>query len=104
MRLLDEKSTRHNFNSGRWLPGHLRLAGYLVNEKRVRRLVRLMGHEPVYRKPRLSMPGQAVTPYPYLLRERPATAPNAQSHCPGPAHPDVSQTPGMPSQNQRLST
>jgi hypothetical protein len=47
-----------------------------VNEKRVRRLVRLMGHEPVYPKPRLTLPGQGVTPYPYLLRERLATAPN----------------------------
>jgi putative transposase len=58
------------------LRDHLRLAGHVVNEKRVRRLVRLMGHEPVYPKPSLSIPGQGVTPYPYLLRERPATAPN----------------------------
>ena len=35
-----------------------------------------MGHEPVYPKPRLSVPGQDVTPYPYLLRDRPVTAPN----------------------------
>ena len=76
MRLLDEEFTRHNFKGVRGLRDHLRLAGYLVNEKRVRRLVRLMGHEPVYPKPRLSVPGQGVTPYPYLLRERPATAPN----------------------------
>ena len=55
---------------------HLRLARYVVNEKRVRRLVRLMGQEPVCSKPRLSVPGQRVTPYPYLLRDRPATAPN----------------------------
>ena len=76
MRLLDEEFTLHNFKGVRGLRDHLRLAGYLVNEKRVRRLVRLMGHEPVYPKPRLSVPGQGVTPYPYLLRERPATAPN----------------------------
>jgi putative transposase len=76
MRLLDEEFTQHNFKGVRSLRDLLRLAGYLVNEKRVRRLVRLMGHEPVYHKPRLSVPGQGVTPYPYLLRERPATAPN----------------------------
>lgn len=76
MRLLDEEFTRHNFKGVRGLRDHLRLAGYLVNEKRVRRLVRLMGQEPVYPKPRLSLPGQGVTPYPYLLRDRPATAPN----------------------------
>ena len=76
MRLLDEEFTRHNFKGVLGLRDHLRLAGHAVNEKRVRRLVRLMGHEPVYPKPRLSVPGQGVTPYPYLLRDRPATAPN----------------------------
>ena len=76
MRLLDEEFTLHNFKGVRGLRDHLRLAGHAVNEKRVRRLVRLMGHEPVYPKPRLSVPGQGVTPYPYLLRDRPATAPN----------------------------
>ncbi len=35
-----------------------------------------MGYEPVYSKPRLSVPGQDVSPYPYLLRDRAVTAPN----------------------------
>ena len=76
MRLLDEEFTRHTFKGVIGLRDHLRLAGHVVNEKRVRRLVRLMGHEPVYPKPRLSLPGEGATRYPYLLRERPATAPN----------------------------
>ena len=76
MRLLNEEFTVHNFKGVLILRDHLRLAGHAVNEKRVRRLVRLMGHEPVYPKPRLSIPGQGVTRYPYLLRDRPATAPN----------------------------
>ena len=76
MRLLDEEFTDHNFKGVLGLRDHLRLAGHAVNAKRVRRLVRLMGHEPIYPKPRLSIPGQGVTPYPYLLRDRPATAPN----------------------------
>ena len=76
MRLLDEEFTDHNFKGVLGLRDHLRLAGHAVNAKRVRRLVRLMSHEPVYPKPRLSVPGQGVTPYPYLLRDRPATAPN----------------------------
>ena len=76
MRLLDEEFTDHNFKGVLGLRDHLRLAGHAVNAKRVRRLVRLMGHEPVYPQPRLSVPGQGVTPYPYLLRDRPATAPN----------------------------
>ena len=98
MRLLDEEFTQHNFKGVLGLRDHLRLAGHVVNEKRVRRLVRLMGHEPIYpktaaRRPRfargrlmghepiypklrLSVPGQGVTPDSYLLRDRPATAPN----------------------------
>ena len=76
MRLLDAEFTQHNFKGVLGLRDHLRLAGNQVNKKRVCRLVRLTGHEPVYPKPRLSVPGQGVTPYPYLLRERPATAPN----------------------------
>ena len=76
MRLLDEDFTDHNFKGMLGLRDHLRQPGHAVNEKRVRRLVRLMGHEPVYPKPRLSVLGQSVTPYPYLLQDRPATAPN----------------------------
>jgi len=76
MRLLDEEFTRHNFKGVLGMRDYLRLAGYPVNEKRVRRLVRLMGQEPVYPKPRLSVPGEGMTRYPYLLRERVLTAPN----------------------------
>ena len=76
MRLLDAEFPEHIFKGVLGLRDHLRLAGHVVNEKRVRRLMRLMGHEPVYPKPHLSVPGQGVTPYPYLLRDRPATAPN----------------------------
>ncbi len=35
-----------------------------------------MGLQAVYPKPRLSVPGEGVTRYPYLLRERAVTAPN----------------------------
>ena len=48
MRLLDEVPTRHSFKGVRGLCDHPHRASYLVNEKRVRRLVRLMGHAPVY--------------------------------------------------------
>ena len=76
MRLLDEEFTNQNFKGVLDLRDHLRLVGHAVNEKCVRQLVRLMGHEPVYPKPRLSVPGQGVTPYLYLLRDHPATTPN----------------------------
>ena len=84
MRLLGEEFTDHNFKGVLGLRDHLRPAGHAVNEKRVRRLARLMGHEPVYPKPRLSVPGQGVTPDPYLLRDHPATAP---TRCGAPTLP-----------------
>jgi len=39
-----------------------------VNPKRVRRLMRLMGLEAIYPKPRLSLPNKPNPRYPYLLR------------------------------------
>ncbi|GAB3840563.1 hypothetical protein [Hymenobacter jeollabukensis] len=48
---------------------------YRVNEKRVRRLMRLMAQEPIYFKSRLSAPGEGVTRCPYLLQARVLTAP-----------------------------
>ncbi len=42
--------------------------GYQVSRKRVRRLMRVMGIEPIYPKPRLSIPGKGHKKYPYLLR------------------------------------
>jgi putative transposase len=42
--------------------------GYKVGRKRVRRLMRVMGLEPIYPKPRLIIPGKGHKKYPYLLR------------------------------------
>jgi putative transposase len=42
--------------------------GYGVNVKRVRRLLRQMGLEAIYPKPRLSQPGPGHRIYPYRLR------------------------------------
>jgi len=70
MHLLDEEYTRHSFKGVLGIRDHLRLQGHAVNEKRVRRLLRLMGLEAVYPKQRLSAPGEGATRYPYLLGER----------------------------------
>jgi putative transposase len=43
MRLLDEEYTRHSFKGVLGMRDYLRLQGHQVNEKRVRRLLRLMG-------------------------------------------------------------
>jgi len=42
--------------------------GEEVNRKRVQRLMRLMGLEAIYPKPRLSLAGKGHRTYPYLLR------------------------------------
>ena len=46
----------------------LRLPGYKLGRDRVRRLMRTMGIEPIYPKPRLSTPAKGHKKYPYLLR------------------------------------
>jgi putative transposase len=68
MRLLDEQYTRTPFYGVLKMTAWLRENGHPVNCKRVRRLLRLMGLEAIYPKPRLSLlsPGHQV--YPYLLR------------------------------------
>jgi putative transposase len=68
MRLLDEQYTRTPFYGIRRMTAWLRAQGYAVNHKRVGRLLRLMGLEAIYPKPRLSRPGTGHRIYPYLLR------------------------------------
>jgi putative transposase len=68
MRLLDEEYTRRPFYGVMRMREYLRGQGHRVNPKRVRRLLRLMGLEAVYPKPRLSTPNPDHTVFPYLLR------------------------------------
>ena len=51
-----------------WMSVWLRREGYLVNRKRVRRLMRVMGIEAIYRRPNTSRPSPENKVYPYLLR------------------------------------
>ena len=68
MRLLDEQYTRTPFYGIRRMTAWLRAQGHAVNHKRVGRLLRLLGLEAIYQKPRLSRPGAGHRIYPYLLR------------------------------------
>lgn len=68
MRLLDEQYTRTPFYGARRMTYWLGQQGYGVNVKRVRRLLRQMGLEAIYPKPRLSQPGPGHRIYPYRLR------------------------------------
>jgi putative transposase len=68
MRRMDELHLRWPFMGSRMLRDQLRQQGLQVNRKRVRRLMRLMGIEAIYRRQNTSKrhPGHAV--FPYLLR------------------------------------
>ena len=68
MRLLDEQYTRMPFYGVRRMKAWLETVGSFVNIKRVRRLLRLMGLEAIYPKPRLSFNGTEHRRFPYLLR------------------------------------
>jgi len=68
MRLIDEQYTACPFYGSRRMTEWLVQRGEEVNRKRVQRLMRTMGLEAIYPKPRLSRPGEGHRIYPYLLR------------------------------------
>ena len=68
MRLIDGEYTAHPFYGSRRMTAWLSRRGEAVNRKRVQRLMRLMGLEAIYPKPRLSAAGRGHRVYPYLLR------------------------------------
>ena len=76
MRRLDELHLEHPFYGSRQLVRHLRREGVVAGRHRVRRLMRRMGMEAVYRKPRTSAANPEHRVYPYLLRDLVIDRPN----------------------------
>jgi putative transposase len=74
--LLDRQYTDHPEQGVRRMTLHLRDLGHSVNPKRVRRLLRQMGLEAFYPKPRLSIPDPVAGRYPYLLKGLKITRPD----------------------------
>jgi len=68
MRLLDEQYTRTPFYGIRRMTAWLQSQGCKVNHKRVQRLLRKMGLEAIYPKPRTTISAASHKIYPYLLR------------------------------------
>jgi len=68
MRLIDEQFLETPFYGGRQMTWHLRAKGHLVNERRIRRLMRLMGLTPIYQRPKTSAEAKGHKVWPYLLR------------------------------------
>jgi len=76
MRLIDEQYTKTPFYGWPRMTVYLRNKGYLINHKRVQRLMSLMGLQAIYPKPKTSKPGPGHQVYPYLLRGLEITRPN----------------------------
>lgn len=68
MRKIDEQYLKTPFAGYRMMNELLRRQGEVVNEKRIRRLMQLMGLVAIYPKPDLSKANKAHKKYPYLLR------------------------------------
>lgn len=68
MGLIDREYTARPFLGSRRLTEWLIGRGESVNRKRVQRLMRVMGLEAIYPKPKLSAAGRGHQIYPYLLR------------------------------------
>jgi putative transposase len=76
MRLIDKQYTRTPFYGWPRMTAHLRRQGYEINHKRVQRLMRKMGLQAIYPKPRTSIAAKGHKVYPYLLRNLAITRPN----------------------------
>jgi len=69
MRKIDELYLQNPSSGSRSIRRQFRRQGMSVNRKRIQRLMRLMGIEAVYPKPRTSRPHPEHRIYPYLLRD-----------------------------------
>lgn len=76
MRLIDEVHLRLPFYGSRRICDELDTLGEAVNRKRVQRLMRHMGLQALYPRPRTSRPGKGHKVYPYLLRGLTIARPN----------------------------
>ena len=76
MRLLDEAHLQYPFYGSRRLSDWLGERGGKVNRKRVQRLMRRMGLEALYPRPRTSRPGKGRAVHPYLLPDLTVEHPN----------------------------
>ena len=76
MRLIDVQFLETPWYGSRQMARHLRREGYTVGRKRMRRLMARMGLEPIYQRPRTTIPHPGHRIYPYLLRDMVIDRPN----------------------------
>jgi len=68
MKRIDRVFTAYPFFGSRQIAAYLRREGVVAGRHRVRRLMRMMGLEAIYRRPRTTTPHPAHPVYPYLLK------------------------------------
>lgn len=76
MYLIDQQHLETPYYGSRKMRVHLQQQGYRVNRKRVQRLMRTMGIQAVYPRPRTSIPSDGHKVYPYLLKGLKIDRPN----------------------------
>jgi putative transposase len=76
MRIIDEEYTKYPFYGSRKMASVLRDHGYCVNRKRAQRLMRIMGLEAIYQKPKTTIASREHKKYPYLLKGLSIEEPN----------------------------
>ncbi len=76
MRLIVKQFLEAPFYGVRQMTWHLRNEDHVVNEKRSRRLIRLMGLMPIYQEPNISKAAKELKTYLYLLRVLRVERPN----------------------------
>ena len=76
MRLIDGQYLKTPTWGSRSMRTWLKRLGYRINRKRVQRLMRLMGIEAIYPKPKTSRPHPEHKVYPYLLKGMTIDQPN----------------------------
>src|SRR5690242_7855936 len=108
MRLIDVQFLETPWYGSRQMARHLRREGYAVGRKRVRRLMARMGLEPIYQRPRTTIPHPGHRIYPYLLRDLVIDRPNqvwcADISVPQEAAWEMGDGPPQPACRSRLQT
>ena len=80
MRRLDRLHLEFPFAGSRMLRGLLSAEGYKIGRRHVKTLMKRMGIEALYRRPRTTQPGPGNKIYPYLLRGIEVVRSNQVSH------------------------
>ena len=76
MRQIDRVFTQYPFFGSRQIAAYLPRKGYHAGRHRVRRLMKVMGLEAIYKRPNTSKKNPENRIYPYLLRNMQITRPN----------------------------